>query len=98
MTQTGVQRIENGLVEVRATGDSLRQLSAIVKENSAAARQITSAVTQQGAGVHQIFLAMGELQQMMEASLARLETTRHVSGTVSEVSRTASQVVKGYQV
>ncbi|NMO13965.1 methyl-accepting chemotaxis protein [Pyxidicoccus fallax] len=98
MTQQGMQRIETGLVEVRATGDSLRELSAIVKENSAAARQISSAVTQQSAGVHQVFLALGELQKMMEASLRGLESTRLTANGVSEVSRSAASVVEQYQV
>ncbi|XXF79931.1 methyl-accepting chemotaxis protein [Myxococcaceae bacterium GXIMD 01537] len=98
MTRSGVQRIETGLVEVRATGDSLRQLSAIVKENLSAARQIGSAVTQQGAGVHQIFLAVDDLQKVMELSLQRLQSTERASGLVAEVSRTAAGVVKDYQV
>lgn len=85
-------RIETGLVEVRATGDSLRRLSGIVKESTSAARQISSAVMQQGVGVHQVFLALGELQKMMEVSLRSLESTRLTASGVSEVSRSAAGV------
>ncbi len=96
ITQTGTQRIENSLVQVRSSGESLKQLSAIVKDNSNAARQIASAVNQQNAGIVQIFAAMNDLSKLMDDSMQRLETTRTASSTVSEVSRNATQIVKGY--
>ncbi|MCY1019009.1 methyl-accepting chemotaxis protein [Pyxidicoccus sp. MSG2] len=98
MNASGMLRIETGLAEVRVTGDSLRQLSGIVKESTVAARQISAVVSQQGAGVHQTFLALGELQKMMDESMARLESTRRAASVVSEVSRAAARVVEQYQV
>ncbi|HEY6005423.1 MAG TPA: methyl-accepting chemotaxis protein [Anaeromyxobacter sp.] len=98
MTQSGSQRIENGLVQVKSSGDSLRELSGIVKENFSAARQIAAAVTQQNAGIVQIFAAVNDLSKMMDDSMARLASTNAAAHAVGEVSRRAAGIVKEYVV
>ena len=47
-----------GLQQVRVSGENLKQLSNIVKDNSSAVRQIAAAVSQQNAGITQIFSAV----------------------------------------
>ncbi|MFZ5441106.1 MAG: methyl-accepting chemotaxis protein [Myxococcota bacterium] len=98
ISQQGSQRIELGLVEVNSSGESVRQLAAIVRENSGAARQIASAVSQQNAGISQIFTAVNDLSKMMDDSLKRLDSATQASNSVSDVSRRSAAVVKGYTV
>ncbi len=98
ITQTGGQRIENGLVQVKSSGESLRELSAIVKENFSAARQIAAAVSQQNTGIVQIFAAVNDLSKMMDESMARLTSTNTAAAAVGEVSQRAAGIVKDYVV
>src|SRR3954471_5551347 len=65
ITEHGSQKIDGGLLQVRATGENLRSLSNIVKDNSAAVRQIAAAVSQQNAGITQIFSAVTDQTRMM---------------------------------
>jgi methyl-accepting chemotaxis protein len=95
MGEQGVRTIGTGLDQMRASGDSLRELSRISQENSTAARQIAAAVTQQNAGFSQIFTAIGDLSQIMDSTLKRLESTQEATATLSivseEVGRMAGQ-------
>ncbi len=98
MTQSGSSRIENGLLQVKSSGDSLRELSGIVGQNFAAARQIAAAVSQQNTGIVQIFAAVNDLSKMMDDSMARLASTNQAALAVGEVSQRAAGIVKEYVV
>src|SRR5205823_5185129 len=49
ITERGKQKMESSIALVRTSGDSLRELSGIVKDTSSAVRQIAAAVSQQNA-------------------------------------------------
>jgi methyl-accepting chemotaxis protein len=98
MSQAGAQKIEGGLEQVRASGQSLSQLSSIVRENSSSARQIAAAVSQQDAGIAQIFAAMGDLSKMMDATMTSIEATSGAASRLESVSNSAAEVVKSYRV
>ncbi len=98
MTQSGSSRIENGLLQVKSSGDSLRELSGIVGQNFAAARQIAAAVSQQNTGIAQIFAAVNDLSKMMDDSMSRLASTNQAAVAVGEVSQRAAGIVKEYVV
>ncbi|HEU5217452.1 MAG TPA: methyl-accepting chemotaxis protein, partial [Gemmatimonadales bacterium] len=97
-TEKGAVRMEAGLVQVRTSGENLRELSNIVKDNSAAVRQIAAAVNQQNAGITQIFTAVTDLSRMMEESIARLGSTTDAAVTLREVANRVQQMVKSYRV
>jgi len=98
ITQVGAQRIESGIEEVRASGQNLAELAAIVRENSSSARQIAAAVGQQNAGISQIFTAMGDLQGMMAQTMRSVEATSAAAHQLGDVSSSAGDAVKGYRV
>jgi len=98
MSQAGAQKIEGGLEQVRASGASLSQLSGIVRDNSSSARQIAAAVSQQNAGIAQIFSAMGDLSKMMNETMASIEATSGAASRLESVSSGAADVVKSYRV
>src|SRR2546423_11665650 len=58
LTEASTKRMEAGIVEVTSSGDNLRALSGITRENVAAVRQIAAAGSQQDAGIRQIFAAV----------------------------------------
>jgi methyl-accepting chemotaxis protein len=96
MGEQGVRTIAVGLDQMKASGDSLRELSRISQENSSAARQIAAAVTQQNAGFSQIFVAIGDLSQIMESTLRRLESTQEATGTLVNVSTEVGKMAKQF--
>jgi methyl-accepting chemotaxis protein len=98
MGEQGVQTIAAGLDQMRESGESLRELSRISQENSSAARQIAAAVTQQNAGFSQIFTAIADLSQIMDATLKRLESTQEATGTLSAVSGEVGKMARQFNV
>ncbi len=75
ITEKGVQRIDSGLAQVKTSGQTMAELSGIVKENSLAVRQISAAVGQQNAGIAQIFGAVIDQTKMMDDTITRLGAT-----------------------
>ncbi|HEY8212224.1 MAG TPA: methyl-accepting chemotaxis protein [Myxococcaceae bacterium] len=97
-SEKGQVRMEAGLVQVRTSGENLKELSSIVKNNSAAVRQIAAAVSQQNAGITQIFTAVTDLSKMMEDSMSRLSSTNEAAATLREVADRVQQMVQSYRV
>jgi methyl-accepting chemotaxis protein len=98
MTERGTQRVDAGLVQVRSSGDSLKELSAILKESSGAVRQIAAAVNQQHAGVAQIFAAITELGNMMTDTLTRIDLNSKSVAAIAEATATIKRVVGGFRI
>jgi methyl-accepting chemotaxis protein len=98
ITEKGAQKMEGGLVQMTVSGESLRELSSIVKDNAAAVRQIAAAVSQQNAGISQIFGAVSDLNQLMDDTLSRLEHTGKAVDTLRGVSTQVSTVVESFRV
>jgi methyl-accepting chemotaxis protein len=98
ITERGAQKIEGGLLQVKASGENLRELSNIVKDNSSAVRQIAAAVSQQNAGITQIFSAVTDQTKMMDETMRRLETTTHAASVLKDLSQRVSDVVRRFRV
>jgi methyl-accepting chemotaxis protein len=89
-SDTGMQKMEAGLVQARASGSSLRELTEILRSNHNAARQISAVVTQQDAGVAQMSSAVGDLSRMMDGIVDRLDTTNRA---VDDLRAATSKVI-----
>jgi methyl-accepting chemotaxis protein len=98
ITEKGAQRMETGLTQMKTSGESLRELSAIVHENASAVRQISAAVSQQNAGITQVFSAVSDLNRMMDESVARLNSTNQATAEIQVVSDLMAGIVKSYRV
>jgi methyl-accepting chemotaxis protein len=98
ITERGSQKIEGGLLQVKQSGENLRELSNIVKDNSSAVRQIAAAVSQQNAGITQIFSAVTDQTRMMDETMKRLETTTQAAATLKSLSERVSEVVGRFRV
>jgi methyl-accepting chemotaxis protein len=98
ITERGSQKIEGGLLQVKASGENLRELSAIVKDNSSAVRQIAAAVSQQNAEITQIFSAVTDQTKMMDETMQRLETTTQAASVLKDLSQRVSDVVRRFRV
>ena len=98
ITERGSQKIEGGLLQVKASGENLRELSNIVKDNSSAVRQIAAAVSQQNAGITQIFSAVTDQTRMMDETMRRLESTTQAASVLKDLSQRVSEVVRQFRV
>jgi len=98
MAETGRRRMETSVVEVRNSGESLKELSDIVRESSQGVRQIAAAVGQQDAGISQIFLAVNDQSKLMDETVRRQDDTRLAVTTVEDVVSRVSEVVRRFNV
>jgi methyl-accepting chemotaxis protein len=98
LSEEGQRRTETGLTQVRASGDSLRELAGIIQDNANAAQQIAAAVTQQNAGVAQIFTAVTDLSRMMEETMQGLKGTQRTTETLRDVAQRMEVVASTYRV
>jgi methyl-accepting chemotaxis protein len=98
MVEQGSRDIQGGLERMRASSNSLRELSRLSQENSSAMRQIVAAVGQQNAGISQIFSAIADLSQIMDSTLKRLESTQQATGTLDAVSTEVSEMARQFTV
>ncbi|XXF77608.1 methyl-accepting chemotaxis protein [Myxococcaceae bacterium GXIMD 01537] len=98
LSEEGQRRTEAGLNQVRASGESLRELAGIIQDNAAAAQQIAAAVSQQNAGIAQIFTAVTDLSQMMDETLHGLRATQRTTDALRDVARRMEKVASTYRV
>ncbi|NVI97455.1 methyl-accepting chemotaxis protein [Myxococcus sp. AM009] len=98
ITVEGTELMEAGLTQVRTSGETLKQLTAIVEDSTAAARQIARTVSQQATGIEQIFTAVNELNTLMTDTVSRISTTSDSALSLKMLSERVSQVVRAYDI
>ncbi len=98
ITEEGTHRMEEGLSQIRQSGDNLQALSNIVRDSSASVRQIASTVSQQTRGIEQISTAVNELNSLMNDTLVRITSTTASVESLQALSERVSQVVRGYRL
>ncbi len=96
ITEKGSEKVEASLSQVRAFGDNIQQLSKIVRDNAASVRQITAAVTQQNAGIGQIFQAVSDLSKIMDQTMSQLRASDNAATAVRSVVEKVSSFVGNY--
>jgi methyl-accepting chemotaxis protein len=98
ISEEGALNIDKGLDQIKASGQSIRDLAEIVKSNCGAVRQIAAAVNQQNSGVGQLFGAVKDLSSMMDSTVKQIENTNRAVQIVKEVSKRVADAAKRYQV
>ena len=98
LTGQGAQRMEAGLVQVRTSGESLRELSSRVASTREVVREIAAAVDQQHAGIDAIFSAVTEVTANMGQAQTRLSGTVSATAEVKAVSNEILTILKSYRV
>ncbi len=98
MSEEGARAIGDGLERVKDSGDNLRGLLAVTRDNVDSARQIAAAVGQQDAGIQQIFVAITDQLAMMQQTQQRLETATAASAAVREQAARVSELLARYVI
>jgi methyl-accepting chemotaxis protein len=97
-TEHGSAGMSGSLDQIRASGESLRQIGAIVRETSDAALHIASAVQQQSTGIGQIAVAMRDLDKGMEETIGRIRTLELSAQAVGETAMRISGIAAEFKV
>ncbi|HYD40846.1 MAG TPA: methyl-accepting chemotaxis protein, partial [Anaeromyxobacter sp.] len=97
-TERGSQGMAGSLGQIRASGDSLREIGSIVRETSDAALQIASAFQQQSTGIGQIAAAMRDLDKGMEETIGRIRALELSSQQVAETATRISGIANEFTV
>ncbi|HET6440353.1 MAG TPA: methyl-accepting chemotaxis protein [Anaeromyxobacter sp.] len=90
--------ISGSLDQIRASGESLREIGGIVRETSDAALQIASAVQEQSSGIAQIAVAMRDLDKGMEAAMGRIRSLELSALQVAETATRISDIAAEFNV
>jgi methyl-accepting chemotaxis protein len=97
-SREGAVRVETGLEQVRASGQTLKELSGIIRDNSTAVRPIAQAVAEQDHGIERIFTSVTEVNRIMNETMRRLEITNQSVKTLEDVSQKMIQMANRYRV
>jgi methyl-accepting chemotaxis protein len=98
MAEHGTRAIAEDLSRVRQSGDNLRGMLAIARDNVDSARQIAAAVSQQDTGIQQIFVAVTDQLTMMQETQQRLDRATTASAAVREQAARVTQLLARYLI
>jgi methyl-accepting chemotaxis protein len=96
MIEAGVEKVASSLEQLKGSGDNMRALSGMVRDNVAVVRQISATVNQQDVGIQQIFQAIRDLNQIMSETLGQVGQTGQVTEEVRGVAGEVKQLVTEY--
>jgi methyl-accepting chemotaxis protein len=98
MTERGTHGMSGSLDQIRASGESLREIGGIVRETSDAALHIAAAVQQQSTGITQIAVAMRDLDKGMEETVGRIRALEMSAQLVAETATRISGVAAEFRL
>jgi methyl-accepting chemotaxis protein len=95
VTDQGRKDMERSMDQIRASGESLQEMNAVVLESSQAARQIAASVNQQAVGVSQATVAIEGLNSAMDKSTNGIRRAEAAAKRLTELSNQISAVLSG---
>ena len=98
ITEEGSRGIAANLTRVRESGDSLRELGTIARDNARSVREIAAAVGQQNAGIDQVFSAVRDLSNSMTDLVRLIEQSTASVREVGSVSARIDGIVSRFRV
>jgi methyl-accepting chemotaxis protein len=98
ITDEGSRGINANLARMRNSGDSLRELGSISRDNARAVREIAAAVGQQNAGIDQVFSAVRDLSTSMSDLVQLIEQSANSVREVGSVSARIDGIVNRFRV
>jgi methyl-accepting chemotaxis protein len=88
----GTRQASSGLARMRASADTVRELTHILQASATSVRQIATVVTQQSLGFSHLSQAIYNLSRHTEDTMARLESTKGAARTLNSVSGEVDQL------
>ncbi len=97
-SEGGAREVESGLEQVRAAGESLRSLATIIQNNGQAVRSIAEAVSQQDAGIAELFAALSSMADLADQIVDRMTASEQAAIQLSAASHELTAIVGRYQL
>ncbi|QDE66776.1 methyl-accepting chemotaxis protein [Myxococcus xanthus] len=97
-SEGGAREVEGGLEQVRAAGESLRSLAGIIQSNGKTVRSIADAVSQQDAGIAELFAALSSMADLADQIVDRMAASEQSAIQLSAASAELSAIVGRYQL
>ncbi|MDY7225184.1 methyl-accepting chemotaxis protein [Hyalangium rubrum] len=97
-TDEGSRRASAAMALAQSAGSAILGLAEVIRESSAAARQIAGNTRQQTIGVEQIATAMSELSSAMTDTVSGTRQIEQVAGNLTNLSKRFSELVGRYQL
>jgi methyl-accepting chemotaxis protein len=97
-TEEGRSRAQAAIALAHTAGEAIAGLTQVIRESSAAARQIADNTRQQTLGIDQIVAAMGDVTGAMNEAVEGTRQIEQVTTNLDTVSRQLSQMVARYRV
>lgn len=96
MTDNGSRKVQASIGQAQTSGESLKELSSIVRSNADNMRQISASVAQQSAGITQIFGAVSDLARSMDETVAQVSAADESARLVRQVASDVWDIVERY--
>jgi methyl-accepting chemotaxis protein len=97
-SEGGAREVEGGLEQVRAAGESLRSLATIIQNNGQTVKSIADAVSQQDAGIAELFIALSSMADSADQVVDRMAASEQAAIQLSNVSSELGSIVGRYQL
>jgi len=98
ISRAGSSKIQHGLEQMRASADTMAELTAIGRDTLAAAKDIATAVAQQNAGIQQVVSATRDLSTATDQTVASAEAAHQSAVVITTLSEGVGEVIKQYKL
>ncbi|WP_246357168.1 methyl-accepting chemotaxis protein [Pyxidicoccus fallax] len=97
-SEGGAREVEGGLEQVRAAGESLRSLASIIQTNGQTVKAISDAVSQQDAGIAELFAALSSMADLADQIVDRMAANDQAAIQLSTSSQELIAIVGRYRL
>ncbi|MCY1044019.1 methyl-accepting chemotaxis protein [Corallococcus sp. bb12-1] len=97
-SEGGSREVEGGLDQARAAGESLRALATVIQNNSESVKSIADMVSQQDAGIAELFAALSDLTRLADETVERVATSAVAAARLTIASHDVSTIVSQYRL
>ncbi len=98
VTEEGSKKVDNGVDQVYRIGSNIKNLHEVIVESANAAKQIAYASNQQVTGIEQITVAMKQINQGTNESVASARQQKATAQNLSELASNLTSIVQRYQL
>ena len=97
-SEGGSREVEGGLDQARAAGESLRALAMVIQNNSESVKSIADMVSQQDAGIAELFAALSDLVRLADETVERVATSAVAAARLTSASQEVTSIVDQYRL
>lgn len=97
-TEEGTKVVDTGVKLAAQTGEAISQLASAIQQSAQTAAQVMAGGRQQASGVEQVAVAMRNINQVTQQSLASSRQVEKAAQDLNTMSGKLSDLVKQYQI